>query len=86
MFSFYNVGMTNLELYLKNLTAKDEKKAMEAAFYLVNNSDVSLFKLLVEKSDFLFDFIRNNVCNRIEKVVTKENYRNLIKFFDVYSV
>lgn len=78
--------MTDLELYLKNLTAKDEKKAMEAAFYLVNNSDVSLFKLLVEKSDFLFDFIRNNVCNRIEKVVTKENYRNLIKFFDVYSV
>ncbi len=78
--------MENLDLYLKNLTAKDEKKAQEAANYLVNNADVELFKLLVEKSDYLFDFIRNNVSKRIEKAVSKENFINIIKFFDLYSI
>lgn len=78
--------MVNLDLYLKNLTAKDEKKAEEAALYLVNNADVELFKMLVDKSDFLFDFVRNNVAKRIEKAISKSNYSNIIKFFDVYSV
>ena len=63
--------MQNIDLYLKNLTAKDEKKAQEAAFYLINNSDVELYKVLVEKTDFLFDFVRANVLKRIEKAVNK---------------
>ena len=78
--------MENLDLLLKDLTGKDEAKAQVAARYLVNNSDIELFKKLVEKSDFLFDFVRNNVCNRIEKAVNKNNFKNLLKFFDVYSV
>lgn len=84
--STYNITMENLDLYLKNLTGKDEKKAQEAANYLVNQADVQLFKMLVEKSDYLFDFVRNNVSNRIEKAVSKENFTNIIKFFDLYSV
>lgn len=78
--------MENLDLYLKNLTGKDEKKAQEAADYLVNQADLQLFKMLVEKSDYLFDFVRNNVCKRIEKAVSKNNFMNIIKFFDLYSV
>lgn len=77
--------MANLDLLLKDLTNKDEKKAVDAARYMVNNSDVELYKLLVEKSDFLFDFIRNNVCKRIEKVITKDNYSNIINFWNIYS-
>ena len=76
--------METKDNYLKALTGKDENKAIEAADYLVNNADTELYKMLAEKSDFLFDFIRNNVCKRIEKVVNKENFKNLIKFFDVY--
>ena len=78
--------MNNLDLYLKNLTAKDEKKAEEAASYLVNTADLELFKMLVEKTDFLFDFVRNNVAKRIEKVITQNNYLNIIKLFNIYSV
>ena len=78
--------MENLDLLLKDLTGKDELKAQVAARCLVDNSDVELFKKLVEKSDFLFDFVRNNVCNRIEKAVNKDNFKNLLKFFDIYSV
>ena len=77
--------MANLDLLLKDLTNKDEKKALEAARYMVNNSDIELYKLLVEKSDFLFDFIRNNVCKRIEKVVSKDNYSNILDFWKIYS-
>ena len=77
--------MANLDLLLKDLTNKDEKKAIEAARYMIDNSDIELYKLLVEKSDFLFDFIRNNVCKRIEKVITKDNYSNIINFWNIYS-
>ncbi len=77
--------MSNIELYLKNLTGKDEQKAQEAACYLVDNADLDLFKALVEKTDFLFDFIRNNVSKRITKAVNKDNCLNLIRLFDVYS-
>ncbi len=73
-------------MYLKNLTGKDEQKAQEAACYLVDNADLDLFKALVDKTDFLFDFIRNNVSKRITKAVNKDNCLNLIKFFDVYSL
>ena len=77
--------MANLDLLLKDLTNKDEKKAIDAARYMIDNSDVELFKLLVEKSDFLFEFIRNNVCKRIEKVISKDNYSNIINFWNIYS-
>ena len=77
--------MENIELYLKNLTGKDEQKAQETACFLVDNISIDLFKALVEKTDFLFDFVRNNVAKRITKAVNKDNCLNLIKFFDVYS-
>lgn len=78
--------MNDLELYLKDLTSKDKNKAQEAASYLVNSGDIELFKMLVDKSDFLFDFIRNNISKYIELAVSKENYWNILKFFDIYSV
>lgn len=76
--------MDNLNLLLKNLTGKDEKKAREAACYLVENSDVELFSLLVNKTDYLFDFVKNNVICRIQNAVTSKNYINILNFFDVY--
>ena len=74
------------EEYLKALTGKDEAKAMDAALYLVNTADVELYRMLVDKSDYLFDFIRNNICKRIEKAVSKDNFKNIIKFFDIYCI
>ncbi len=77
--------MENLDLYFKNLTGKDETKALQAAEFLVNSACIDLFKNLVDKSDYLFDFVKNNVAKRIETVVSKENFTNLIKFFVIYS-
>lgn len=77
--------MTNKEQLVKDLTAKDEQKAFHAAQEIINNADVEAFQLLAQKSDFLFDFVKNNVNKRILKAVNENNYRNLFKFLNVYS-
>lgn len=77
--------MDNKENLLKDLIGKDALKAQASADYLINNFDTELFKLLVDKSDFLFPFVRNNVANCIEKAVSKTNFQNILKFFVYYS-
>ena len=77
--------MENLELLLKDLTNKDEKKAQYAANYLINSADVELFKMLVAKSDFLFDFVKQNVIKRLNNAINQNNFKNILKFFDEYS-
>ena len=76
--------MTNKEQLVKDLTAKDEKKAFSAAQVLINTSDVEAFKLLADKSEFLFDFVKNNVCKRLQRAINDTNYRNLFTFFKIY--
>lgn len=68
---------------IKILTGKDEKKAREVAFEMINNSDVGLFEQLTEKEPFLFDFVRNNVCSRIYDSVNRQNFENIFRFFKV---
>ena len=77
--------MKNLELLLKDLTNKDEKKAQEVANYLINSADVELFKMLVAKSDFLFDFVKQNVIKRLGNAINQNNFKNIFKFFEEYS-
>ena len=66
---------------VKLLTSKDNAAAFAVAQEMVNNADVGLFKALTEQTPYLFDFVRENVCRRIEKAVTKDNYGNILKFF-----
>ena len=76
--------MTNKEQLVKDLTAKDEQRAFAAAQSLINNSDVNAFQLLADKSEFLFDFVKNNVCKRLQRAINETNYRNLFSFFKIY--
>lgn len=77
--------MENIEKEINDLIGKDEAKAKVVAEKLVNTSDIELFKGLVYKTDFLFDFVKNNVAKRIENAVNKDNFKNIINFFTVYS-
>ena len=77
--------MENIEKEINELIGKDEAKAKVIAEKLVNTADIELFKGLVYKTDFLFDFVKNNVAKRIENAVTKSNFKNIIKMFEVYS-
>ncbi len=76
---------TDNEQLVKDLTAKDETKALLAAKCIVDNANTEAFQLLSDKSEFLFDFVKNNVNKRLQKSVNKDNYRNLFAFLKVYA-
>ncbi len=69
---------------LKQLTGKNPADFEPVAYSLINNPDTDLFRQLVEKDDFLYDFIKDNVVKRLAKVCNENNYRNLISFFKYY--
>ena len=70
---------------LKKLTGKNPKDFEPVAYSLINTPDVDLFKELVDKEDYLYDFIKQNVSKRLEKVCNKDNYRNLLQLLKYYS-
>ncbi len=70
---------------LKKLTGKNPKDFEPVAYSLVNNPDVDLFAELVSKEDFLFDFVKQNVAQRIANVCDESNYLNLMQFLKFYS-
>lgn len=70
---------------LKKLTGKNPQDFEPVAYGLINNSDEELFAELVSKEDFLFDFVKQNVVNRLEKVCNESNYLNLLNFLKYYS-
>lgn len=74
----------NNEQLVKDLTAKDEQKAFCAAQEIINKTNTEAFKLLADKSEFLFDFVKNNVSKRLNKAINQNNYRNLFAFLKIY--
>lgn len=70
---------------IKKLTSKNKQDYEMAASHIIDSADVESFKELIEKDDFLFDFIKNNVAQRLENAVNSSNYLNLIKFLPYYS-
>ena len=74
-----------VEDLIKQLTGKNKQEYEAAACRLVNTADVEMFKALVEKDDFLFDFIKRNVAERILNAVNETNYKNLLSFLKYYS-
>ena len=70
---------------LKKLTGKNPKDFEPVAFDVINIPDVELFKELIDNEDFLFDFIKQNVTNRLAKVCNSSNYLNLLQFLKYYS-
>lgn len=70
---------------LKKLTGKNPKDFEPVAFDVINIPDVELFKELIDSEDFLFDFIKQNVANRLAKVCNSSNYLNLLQFLKYYS-
>ena len=69
----------------KKLTGKNRNEYETAAKHLVDDCDVELFKELVDNDDFLFDFVKNNVTQRISNAINETNYQNLLEFLKYYS-
>ena len=70
---------------VKKLTSKNRSDYESVACQLINNADVSLFEELVKQDDFLFDFVKYNVAQRLQNACNSLNYRNLLCFLKVYS-
>ena len=75
----------DIELEVKNLTSKDEKQAQKAARLLLDSGDAEMYRALVQKSSFLFDFVKQNVNKRLSAALNEKNYKNLFKFLKTYS-
>jgi len=71
--------------FIKKLSGKNKGEYEQAAKEMIDNADAALFKELVDSDDFLFDFVKQNVANRLANVCNETNYKNLLKFFDYYS-
>ena len=70
---------------IKQLTGKNRQEFEAAAAHLVEEADVEMFKALVDKDDFLFDFVKQNVADRIANAINESNYKNLLLFLKYYS-
>ena len=68
---------------LKKLTGKFGYEPV--AKHLINDCDTKLFQELIENDSFLFDFVKQNVASRLEKVCNAKNYLNLLNFLKFYS-
>lgn len=71
--------------FVKKLTGKNPQDFESAATHIINNADIQAFQALVDQCDFLFDFIKNNVSQRLEKAINQSNYKNLMQFLKIYS-
>ncbi len=69
----------------KKLTGKNPKEFQPVAFDVINIPDIELFRELVEKDDFLFDFVKQNVAQRLSENCNNSNYLNLLEFLKFYS-
>lgn len=70
---------------VKKLTGKNPQDFEFAAAHIINDSDIDAFFALVEKSEFLFDFIKENVKKRLANAINSQNYKNLLSFLKIYS-
>lgn len=69
----------------KKLTGKNPKEFQPVAFDVINIPDIELFQELVEKDDFLFDFVKQNVAKRLSENCNEKNYLNLLELLKFYS-
>ena len=74
-----------VEDLIKKLTGKNKNDYEAAAKHLVDDADAEMFEKLVEQENYLFDFVKQNVANRIYNAVNENNYLNILKFFKYYS-
>lgn len=82
---FYAIMSSMTEDLIKQLTGKNRQDFENAACHLINTADIEMFKALIDKDDFLFDFVKQNVAERIASAIDENNYKNLLSFLRYYS-
>lgn len=67
-----------------NLISKDFKLAKASAACVIEQKDFETFSEICEKSEFIFDFIKEKILKNLLESVSSENYKNLLEFTGIY--
>lgn len=70
---------------LNDLISKDNNTANVAAQRIINGAEIESFIKLCDKSEFLFDFIKEKINERLHNAVNFENFENIFKFIKIYN-
>ncbi len=70
---------------VNNLISKDYKVSIEAAGLIINSKDIEAYRVLCEKSEFIFDFIKDKILKNLTAQVNETNVLNLFEFTKIYS-
>lgn len=70
---------------IKKLTGKNKSDYEQVAQKMIDTADVDLFEELVKQDDFLFDFVKQNVAQRLQNACNPKNFKNVLQFLKVYS-
>lgn len=71
--------------FIKNITSKDINLSKKTILDLINSADLAKFRLLVEKEDFIFPFLKERISKDFVNLINKENLNTLFEFTKVYS-
>ena len=71
---------------LNDLISKDNIASTAAARSIIDSADTISFGKLCEKSEFLFDFIKEKINEKLINAVNSENFENIFKFIKIYNL
>ena len=72
------------ENFIKNITSKDIKLSHFTIENMIKTQDIEAFKLLCEKADFIFPFLKERITSDFVKLIKEENLEVVFKFSEIY--
>ena len=76
----------NYENFIKNITSKDIKLSHATIETMIKTKDLNAFKLLCEKSDFIFPFLKERISADFIKLIKKEDLKVIFDFSKIYCI
>ena len=80
----YNKNMNFNNKILNNLISKDFKLAKSSCEKLINDNILSAWEELTDKSEFIFDFIKDKINKNLISSVNAGNFENIMNFMQIY--
>lgn len=71
--------------FIKNITSKDLALSKKTISDLIKTTDIEKFRLLAEKADFIFPFLKDRIIKDFVKLVNKNDLNSIFAFTKVYS-
>ena len=73
------------ENLIKNITSKDNSLSQKTTKNLIKTANIADFKLLCEKSDFIFPFLKEKIIKNFVKLIEENELNSVFEFSKVYS-